>query len=261
MRVPTVALVTLALLLAMTGDDAEGRHLALRLELTVALAQDRKHDRSPKARQRRERRRQDRRQNDDFESKHPRGPGGLWATKSDDGDGTTFQPQGGRGANIVRKAAAKSLMALPPKPFTVLDETPADGGAAAANGDILQINPDIADPDRYTIFHELGHVFAEQLLTYADRAALALAMGIPNAPWWGRSKDYDNQRPIGGERFAEAYALAATGTDPGSTFTDYAYSPSAKRHRRVVRLINQIAARHGLRAPYTRRKTQRRRTR
>jgi hypothetical protein len=90
---------------------------------------------------------------------------------------------------------------------------------------------------RWTLMHELGHVFDDRVLTAADRAAFKRVIRY-SAAWT------TGDEPAG-ERFAEAYAGCALYARPpyGGLQGQYGYSAAPQTFRRVCELIRRAASR------------------
>lgn len=85
------------------------------------------------------------------------------------------------------------------------------------------------DSARFTLAHELGHVFDGQYLTDSDREWLRRVMTAPSGDWW---------KPNGaGEWFADFYGDCAVGLGRTS-LEGYAERPSPRRLRRVCTAIH-----------------------
>jgi hypothetical protein len=91
---------------------------------------------------------------------------------------------------------------------------------------------------RWTLMHELGHVFDERVLTGADRAAFKRVIGYPAA--WATGAE------PAGERFAEAYAGCAIDARApyGGLRGEYGYAAGPSTFARVCALIRRAAARY-----------------
>lgn len=92
--------------------------------------------------------------------------------------------------------------------------------------------------DRFTLAHELGHLYDEQTLTDTGREWFRTAMRAPAGGWW---KEWG-----AAEWFADFYALCALGYDlrrinsaPGG----YISHPSRQRLSRVCNRIRSTATR------------------
>jgi hypothetical protein len=125
-------------------------------------------------------------------------------------------------------AAMASRFRMPlPVAYVHSSDCPDDGGACAnpATGEAWV--PRI-DMDRFSLAHELGHLFDAQRLTDRDREWLRLTMRAPAGDWW---------KPWGaGEWFADYYAdCAIYGGRPwrSSPETYLAERPPARRVARV----------------------------
>lgn len=86
-----------------------------------------------------------------------------------------------------------------------------------------------SDSARFTLAHELGHVFDSQYLKDSDREWLRRVMRAPAGDWW-RSDG-------AGEWFADFYADCAVGLGR-SSFEGYADRPSPRHLRRVCTAIH-----------------------
>jgi hypothetical protein len=113
----------------------------------------------------------------------------------------------------------------------------------------------MAELDRFSLAHELGHVFDARVLTEPERARLARLLGMDGAPWEnGTGEHCTVDAPCPSELFADAYATCATRGDdirPRRTrrgalvFTEvnaYGYRPTPRQHRRVCRAIRTSGA-------------------
>jgi hypothetical protein len=91
---------------------------------------------------------------------------------------------------------------------------------------------------RWTLMHELGHVFDERILRGADRAAFKRVIRYSGA--WATGAE------PAGERFAEAYAGCAiyAGAPYGGLDAEYGYSAGPETFARVCALIRRAAARY-----------------
>jgi hypothetical protein len=99
---------------------------------------------------------------------------------------------------------------------------------------------------RWTLMHELGHVFDDRVLTPADRAAFKRVVRYP-ASWTTGAEP-------AGERFAEAYAGCAIYAHApyGGLDGEYGYEAGPETFKRVCDVIRRAAAR-GPGAPTVRR--------
>jgi hypothetical protein len=90
---------------------------------------------------------------------------------------------------------------------------------------------------RWTLLHELGHVFDDRVLTAADRAAFKRVIRYSGA--WSTG-----DQPAG-ERFAEAYAGCALypRAPYGGLQGQYGYTAGPQTFRRVCGLIRRAAGR------------------
>jgi hypothetical protein len=90
---------------------------------------------------------------------------------------------------------------------------------------------------RWTLMHELGHVFDDRVLTAADRAAFKRTIRYA-APWTTGAEP-------AGERFAEAYAGCAVYAHApyGGLHGEYGYEAGPETFRRVCELIRRAAPR------------------
>jgi hypothetical protein len=90
---------------------------------------------------------------------------------------------------------------------------------------------------RWTLLHELGHVFDDRVLTAADRAAFKGAIRYSGA-WTSGDEP-------AGERFAEAYAGCALYAHApyGGLQGQYGYTAGPQTFRRVCELIRRAAGR------------------
>lgn len=75
---------------------------------------------------------------------------------------------------------------------------PALGCSSTFGGAFIAVDPH----DRFTLFHELGELFDDELLTGHERARLLVMMGEPRAPWVNGGAEDD---------FADLYATCAIG--------------------------------------------------
>jgi hypothetical protein len=91
---------------------------------------------------------------------------------------------------------------------------------------------------RWTLMHELGHVFDDRVLTRAERAAFKRVIRYSGA--WATGAE------PAGERFAEAYAGCAiyARAPYGGLDADYGYSAGPETFARVCALIRRAAARY-----------------
>ena len=162
---------------------------------------------------------------------------------------------------MVGKATAGSaglpvLKPLPPR-FEIRyepcpDYLPEITSCADQENAVIWLAP---DADRFTRWHELGHLFDAQLLTDADRAWFTARLGFAaGTPWIG---DDDAWAEYGGmvvpaEHFADAYAMCALGLSPGGRrgrdgrievgwIDTYGYMPSVRQHRRICDAITRLA--------------------
>jgi hypothetical protein len=90
---------------------------------------------------------------------------------------------------------------------------------------------------RWTLMHELGHVFDDRVLAAADRAAFKRIIRYSGA--WTAGDEPS------GERFAEAYAGCALYAHApyGGLQGQYGYSAGPETFRRVCELIRRAAGR------------------
>jgi hypothetical protein len=148
--------------------------------------------------------------------------------------GTDGAPLGGRMQAIV--AASK----VPTAPGTVVVDLHACPGTeydGCWDTTVLHLPTARGVDLRWTLMHELGHVFDDRVLTPADRVAFKRAIRYP-APWTTGAEP-------AGERFAEAYAGCAiySRAPYGGLQGEYGYQAGPETFRRVCELIRRAAAR------------------
>jgi hypothetical protein len=111
--------------------------------------------------------------------------------------------------------------------------------------------------DRFTKWHEIGHVFDYQALTDEQRAWFARELGFNPASSWLPEPD-DHESATAGEVFADAYAMCAMNRSPAGSRTrrgrivvnwqsGYGYMPTVRQHRRVCNAIWFVAIARGYR--------------
>jgi hypothetical protein len=127
------------------------------------------------------------------------------------------------------RAMASRLRMPLPAAYVHNSDCPDDGGSdACANPSTGEAWIPAVDLDRFTLAHELGHLFDAQYLTERDREWLRLVMRAPSGDWW---------EPWGaGEWFADYYAdCAVYGGRPrrSSPETYLADRPPARRVARI----------------------------
>lgn len=123
-------------------------------------------------------------------------------------------------------SAAAAGVPLPAQmPVVILAPCPYEGGSSCIwLGGPIYLDPEWAD--RFTLFHELGHVFDYQHMDDRERAAFLRLTG-DRRPW-------RSPRNSPHEKFAESYATCALHRRPAG---GYGYSPPLRVHRRVCALI------------------------
>ena len=122
-------------------------------------------------------------------------------------------------------------------------------GCADVESGIVYLDTD----DRFTRWHELGHLFDWQLLTDTDRTMFTRLLGFDaETPWWSDDAMYDRIGISPSEQFADAYASCALGRSPaghgepgGRTVvewaTGYDYYPTVRQHQRICNAIGALA--------------------
>jgi hypothetical protein len=148
--------------------------------------------------------------------------------------GADGAPLGGRWQAMV--AAAK----VPTAPGTVIVDLHACPGTeydGCWDTTVLHLPTARGVDTRWTLMHELGHVFDDRVLTPADRAAFKRAIRYP-ASWTTGAEP-------AGERFAEAYAGCAfyARAPYGGLQGEYGYEAGPATFRRVCDIIRRAAAR------------------
>lgn len=163
-------------------------------------------------------------ENSDFESKHPRGPGGLFVSAGTALTTTVQKPPELPGITVV------------------VDDSKTEGGLGASDGHTIWVKS-FAPP--FTRRHEEGHVFDSRYMTDADRAAFMEIIGRTGEPWWGG--DYSNGVPA--EWFADVYGQLATMRKKIVSRAGYTAGDgliSGEKLARAAELIRQISERAGL---------------
>jgi hypothetical protein len=148
---------------------------------------------------------------------------------------TTGAPLGGHLQAIVDGSR------VPTAPGTVVvDLAPCPGSAYEACWDAAGLHVPIARgvDVRWTLMHELGHVFDDRVLIGADRAAFKRVIRYPGAWMTGAEP--------AGERFAEAYAGCAiySRAPYGGLDGEYGYTAGPQTFARACALIRRAAVRY-----------------
>jgi hypothetical protein len=116
---------------------------------------------------------------------------------------------------------------MPPQLHVELRQCPYEREYGVSCADLEAATIWLGIRDRFTRWHEIGHLYDYQMLTDQDRAVLGRMMG----GGWGL------------ERFADAYAACALELNPGGYRrgrvrimdwrTEYGYWPTDRQHARV----------------------------
>jgi hypothetical protein len=153
---------------------------------------------------------------------------------------TTGAPLGGHLQAIVDGSRVPTAPGA-----VVVDPAPCPGSAYQACWDPTGLHVPVGRgvDVRWTLMHELGHVFDDRVLTGADRAAFKRVIGYSGAWTTGAEP--------AGERFAEAYAGCAiyARAPYGGLEGEYGYTAGPQTFARVCGLIRRAAARHHRDAP------------
>jgi hypothetical protein len=96
---------------------------------------------------------------------------------------------------------------------------------------------------RFSIYHELGHAFDEQMMDAGERNRFAHLVGMADLKWtWADDMDGALVQAPGtpAERFADAYAACRMGLIAGAGHiwkSGYGYYPRARQHRLICGVI------------------------
>lgn len=154
-------------------------------------------------------------------------------------------------------AVAGYAVPLPAESFTVTYGHIPDGcGAASGCADVEGRELFVRDPaDRWTLAHEIGHLYLEGLDSFWKGAITdRLGMNPSLVPWDNEHGCFGRRCPA--EIAADAYAACALRLDPrprrvrrGRAVTNprgwesaYGYEPSRRRHSRVCETIRRSQA-------------------
>ena len=148
---------------------------------------------------------------------------------------TTGAPLGGHLQAIVDGSRVPTAPGI-----VVVDLAPCPGSAYEACWDPAGLHVPIGRgvDVRWTLMHELGHVFDDRVLTGVDRAAFKRVIRYSGAWTTGAEP--------AGERFAEAYAGCAiySRAPYGGLEGEYGYTAGPQTFARACGLIRRAAARY-----------------
>lgn len=148
----------------------------------------------------------------------------------------TGTPVGGQAKTWADRALAPLPPALVILHATACPDDP-ESGACSLPPEIWGVQ------SRMDLYHELGHVFDDQVLNAVSRRAVVVALGEQGRPW--HIDEREDARNPSVELAAEAYAWCAQRgprlTRPVADAA-YHYNPGPRRHQRVCQVFRRAAA-------------------
>lgn len=147
---------------------------------------------------------------------------------------------------VAAPTAPASMRGIPgPLHVTVVHAPCPTSPLAVACADLDTATVYVEDSkDRFTVQHEVGHVFDTQRLNDRERGALARLLHS-KVPWSapGPQNFFDDAPIPAGEKFADAYAACRLGLNPdtGVWETGYDWYPTGSQQRHMCATIKRFA--------------------